>query len=506
MKENYILAIDQGTTGTTAMLIDYEGRIAGRAYSEITQYYPKPGWVEHDPEEIWQKTLSVADAALRSGDMECSQVAAIGITNQRETSVVWNRRSGRPVHNAIVWQCRRTARMCENLRGRGLTEKVKGRTGLVIDPYFSATKLAWILDNVEGVRDAAQRGDVLFGTIDTWLLWKLTNGRIHATDYTNASRTMLFNIHSRSWDEELLAELSIPMLMLPEVCPSSGHFGEVDCTDSALDGITIAGDAGDQQAALFGQACFHPGSVKNTYGTGCFLMLNTGEKPILSEHGLLTTIACGMGGSPVYALEGSVFIAGAAVQWLRDGLKIIDSAPETESMAGSVLDTGGVYVVPAFTGLGAPYWDADARGAILGITRGTEREHIVRATLESIAYQTADVMEAMCSDSGEEIGQLRVDGGAAANNFLMQFQSNILGTEVNRPVMNETTALGAAFLAGLAVGFWEDESQLERCRKTDAIFKPKLNTERRAKLLSGWREAVRKVIHRAELPSQNSLM
>ncbi len=493
MKENYILAIDQGTTGTTILLIGHEGRIAGRAYAEITQYYPKPGWVEHDPEEIWQKTLSTVEIALRSAEIGRDQIAAIGITNQRETSVVWDKRSGKPVHNAIVWQCRRTAEMCEQLRGRGLTEKVRRKTGLVIDPYFSATKLAWILDNVDGVRDAAQSGHMLFGTIDTWLLWKLTGGKIHATDYTNASRTMLFNIYSLTWDEELLAELNIPATMLPEVLPSSGHFGVVDCGASALDGVHIVGDAGDQQAALFGQACFHPGSIKNTYGTGCFLMLNTGTNSILSEHGLLTTIACGADGSPVYALEGSIFIAGAAVQWLRDGLGLIKSASETESLAESVPDTGGVYVVPAFTGLGAPYWDADARGAILGITRGTKREHIIRATLESIAYQTVDVMEAMRSDSGQAIRQLRVDGGAVANDFLMQFQSDVLGMEVNRPVVKETTALGAAFLAGLAVGFWKDESQLEKCRETDTIFKPKLDPKRRKQLLSGWQKAVRKV-------------
>ena len=496
MKESYILAIDQGTTGTTVLLIDHRGRFAGRAYAEITQYYPKPGWVEHDPEEIWQKTIPAVEAAFRSAGVERDQIAAIGITNQRETSVVWDKRTGKPVHNAIVWQCRRTAEMCEQLRERGLTEKVRRKTGLVIDPYFSATKLAWILDNVDGARDAAQRGNLLFGTIDSWLLWKLTGGKVHATDYTNASRTMLFDIHSLTWDEDLLAELNIPPAMLPEVLPSSGVFGVVDCGSSTLDGIPIAGDAGDQQAALFGQACFYPGSIKNTYGTGCFLMLNTGRDSILSEHGLLTTIACGAGGSHIYALEGSVFIAGAAVQWLRDGLRLIESAPETESLAKSVPDTGGVYVVPAFTGLGAPYWDADARGAILGITRGTEREHIIRATLESIAYQTADVMEAMRSDSGQEIGQLRVDGGASANDFLMQFQSDILGMEVDRPVVTETTALGAAFLAGLAVGFWENESQLEKCRETDAIFKSKSSLEQRTRLLSGWHEAVRKVTYK----------
>ena len=496
MKESYILAIDQGTTGTTILLIDHDGGIAGRAYTEITQYYPEPGWVEHDPEEIWQKTLSTVEVALRSAGVGSDQIAAIGITNQRETSVVWDKRSGKPVHNAIVWQCRRTTEMCEQLRERGLTEEIRHKTGLVIDPYFSATKLAWVLDNVYGVRDAAQSGHTLFGTIDTWLVWKLTGGKVHATDYTNASRTMLFNIHSLTWDEELLAELNIPAAMLPEVLPSSGRFGVVDCGSGALDGVPIAGDAGDQQAALFGQACFHPGFIKNTYGTGCFLMLNTGANSILSEHGLLTTIACGAGGSPVYALEGSIFIAGAAIQWLRDGLGLIESASETEFLAESVPDTGGVHVVPAFTGLGAPYWDADARGVILGITRGTRREHIVRATLESIAYQTVDVMEAMRSDSGQEIGQLRVDGGAVANDFLMQFQSDVLGMEVNRPVVKETTALGAAFLAGLAVGFWEDESQLGKCRETDAIFRPRFSLEQREEFLSGWRQAVRRTMHK----------
>lgn len=496
MKENYVLAIDQGTTGTTVLLIDQKGQVAGRGYREITQYYPKPGWVEHDPEEIWQNTLSAADAAIRSADVQKGQIAAVGITNQRETSIVWDRRSGKPVYKAIVWQCRRTAEMCEGLRERGFSEKIKSKTGLIIDPYFSATKLAWILDNVKEARNAAQRGDLLFGTIDTWLLWKLTNGDIHATDYTNASRTMLFNIHSLKWDEEILEELNIPTAMLPEVRLSSGHFGFVNYGNGLLDGVTIAGDAGDQQAALFGQACFHPGSIKNTYGTGCFLILNTGEEAISSEHGLLTTIACGPGSSPVYALEGSIFIAGAAVQWLRDELGIISHASETEPLAGSVPDTGGVYVVPAFAGLGAPYWDADARGAILGITRGTGREHIVRAVLESIAYQTTEVMDAMRSDSGQEIRQLRVDGGASANNFLMQFQSDVLGMEVNRPVVSETTALGVAFLAGLAVGFWKDESQLEKCRNTDAIFRPAISSEHRSELMAGWRKAVSRVLYK----------
>lgn len=496
MKKGYVLAIDQGTTGTTVLLIDHEGQIAGRGYSEITQYYPEPGWVEHDPEEIWLKTLSAVDAAMQSSGTVKEQIIAIGITNQRETSIVWDKRAGKPVYNAIVWQCRRTARMCEHLREVGLSEKIRYKTGLVIDPYFSATKLAWILDNVEGVREAAKKGDMLFGTIDTWLLWKLTNGKLHATDYTNASRTMLFNIHSLTWDEELLSELRIPASMLPEVLPSSGDYGTVSYENNVLDGVPISGNAGDQQAALFGQACFYPGFIKNTYGTGCFLMLNTGQNFISSHHGLLTTLACGMGESPVYALEGSVFIAGAAVQWLRDGLNIINSASETEFLAASVPDTGGVYVVPAFTGLGAPYWDAEARGAILGLTRGSRREHIVRATLEAIAYQTAEVMEAMRSDYGEEIQELRVDGGAAANNFLMQFQSDILGIKVNRPVINETTALGAAFLAGLAVEFWKDASQLEECRETEAIFTPNFSSEQRISLLSGWKRAIHKVTYK----------
>lgn len=491
MGKRYVLAIDQGTTGTTVLLIDQEGQVYSKAYKEITQYYPKTGWVEHDPEEIWEKTLLAIHIAINSKKISKSQIAAIGITNQRETTIVWDKRSGKPFYNAIVWQCRRTSDICDRLKSLGLSEKFRDKTGLVIDPYFSATKLAWILENVIS---AKENSNMLFGTVDTWLLWKLTNGKIHRTDYTNASRTMLFNIHSLSWDHELLDELKIPATMLPQVCPSSGDFGEVNFGDDLLDGIPIAGIAGDQQAALFGQGCFKPGMVKNTYGTGCFLILNTGEKPINSDNGLLTTLACGLNGSPTYALEGSVFIAGAAIQWLRDGLKIINNASETESLATSVSDAGGVYMVPAFTGLGAPYWDANARGAILGITRGTKKEHIVRAALESVAYQTADVMNAMEKDSGEKIKQLRVDGGATANNFLMQFQSDILGIEVNRPVINETTALGAAFLAGLAVGFWKSESELENCRQIDTIFKPNAKPEEREKLIARWREAVNRVL------------
>jgi len=489
MKEIYILAIDQGTTGTTVLLVDKNGQIVSSGYNEITQYYPMPGWVEHDPEEIWQKTLLAVSIALK--DFSRDQIAAIGITNQRETTVIWDKRSGKPVHSAIVWQCRRTSGMCDGLRDRGLSDKFRQKTGLVIDPYFSGTKIAWILDNVAGVRDAARNGEILFGNIDTWLLWKLTGGKIHATDYTNASRTMLFNIYTMRWDEEILSELNIPISMLPEVRPSSTILGKSSI--EMLGSTVISGMAGDQQAALFGQGCFKPGSIKNTYGTGCFLMMNT-VKPAYSQHGLLTTLACSTDSSPIYALEGSVFITGAAIQWLRDGLMIIKSASETEEMAKSVPDNGGLYMVPAFAGLGAPYWNADARGAIVGITRGTKREHIVRAALESIAYQTADVMEAMRKDSGTEINQLRVDGGASANDFLMQFQSDILDMEVNRPQFKETTALGAAFLAGLSIGFWKNEDELLECRKTQAIFKPRLDTEQRQKLMNGWRKAISRVI------------
>jgi len=492
MKDGYIIAIDQGTTGTTIVLVNQKGQIVFRSYKELTQYYPKPGWVEHDPEEIWRDVISTAETLLRLNHIKKEQIKAIGITNQRETTVVWDKRTGKPVHNAIVWQCRRTADMCENLRNNGLFNLIRQKTGLVIDPYFSATKLAWLLDNIDGVRELAENGDVLFGNIDTWLLWKLTNGKVHATDYTNASRTMLFNINTLKWDDDLLSEMKVPKAMLPEVLPSSGQFGKADFGSSLLDGIPITGDAGDQQSALFGQACFYPGDVKNTYGTGCFIMLNIGDKPVLSDHGLLTTLACNTEDQPMYALEGSVFIAGAAVQWLRDGLKIIKSASETESLAVSVPDTGGVYIVPAFTGLGAPYWDADARGIIVGITRGTTREHIVRATLESIAYQTFDVLMAMQKDYGKEIRKLRVDGGAVENNFLMQFQSDLLNIEVDRPEVTDVTALGSAFLAGLSVGFWSNKSEIEECRITNRIFKPSITPQQRDKLLDGWHKAIGK--------------
>jgi len=492
--KSYILAIDQGTTGTTVMLVNENGEIEHNCYSEFTQHYPKPGWVEHDALEIWNVTINLIDKLLEHNNVDVKRIASIGITNQRETTVIWDKDSGKPVHNAIVWQCRRTAEACALLRERGLESTVKEKTGLLIDPYFSATKAAWILNNIVHTREAAESGELCFGTIDTWLLWNLTGGIVHATDYTNASRTMLFNIRSLKWDDELLAELQVPVNILPEVYPSSHIFGYTKNAGRLPDGIPIAGIAGDQQAALFGQMCFEAGMAKNTYGTGCFLMLNTGGRRIRSRHGLLTTLACSSEAKPVYALEGSMFIAGAAVQWLRDGLKIIDSAAETEELATRVKDSAGVYFVPAFTGLGAPYWNPDARGAIFGLTRGVTREHIARATLESIAYQTADVVDAMVADSGVDLKQLRVDGGAVANDFLMQFQSDILNIEVQRPVIIETTALGAVFLAGLAVGVWKDISELENLRKTDRIFYPNINGDVRKRLCSGWKDAVRRVM------------
>ncbi|MFQ6042216.1 MAG: glycerol kinase GlpK [Candidatus Poribacteria bacterium] len=491
---NYIIAIDQGTTGTTVMLVDEIGQIRCRNYREFTQYYPSPGWVEHDVEEIWNVTVRLIDDLLRRSGVDVSRILSIGITNQRETTVIWERSSGKPIYNAIVWQCRRTADACAKLRDEGLEPIVKEKTGLVIDPYFSATKIAWILDNVDGARRAAMNGKLCFGTIDAWLLWNLTSGKVHATDYTNASRTMLFNIDTLKWDEELLKEFAVPASILPDIYASSHIFGYTRNIGHLPDGIPIAGIAGDQQAALFGQSCFDVGTAKNTYGTGCFLMLNTGEQRIHSENGLLTTLACGSGAKPIYALEGSVFVAGAAVQWLRDGLRIINSAAETEQLALKVKDSNGIYVVPAFTGLGAPYWNAEARGAILGLTRGATREHIARATLESIAFQTADVVEAMIADAKIPPQQLRVDGGAVVNNFLMQFQADILNINVERPAIIETTALGAAFLAGLAVGLWNDVSELERCRKSDKIFSPKISPAERERLLSGWKNAVRKVM------------
>jgi glycerol kinase len=483
----YVLAIDQGTTGSTVMVFDDTGRVRGRGYSEFRQYYPKPGWVEHDAEEIWTVTLRVIKAALRRARLKPAQIAAIGITNQRETTVLWDRHSGRPIHRAIVWQDRRTAPACESLRAADLEHTVRAKTGLVLDPYFSGTKVKWLLDNVKGARAKADR--LAFGTIDTWLIWKLTAGRTHVTDNTNASRTLLFNIRERRWDAEMLRTLDVPASVLPEVVRSSGT---VATTDAEVFGaeVPIAGIAGDQQAALFGQACFHPGLVKNTYGTGCFMLLFTGDDAIESRRGLLTTMACAADGGPAYALEGSIFIAGAAVQWLRDGLGIIKTAAETERLARQVDSTLGVYLVPAFVGLGAPYWDPQARGALVGLTRGVTRAHVARATLESMAYQTRDVVDTMLMESGRQLAGLRVDGGAVANDFLMQFQADVLGTVVDRPKVIETTALGAALLAGMGVGLWKSPAQLERVRQPDRVFKPKMKPEQREALYQGWRRAV----------------
>lgn len=486
----YILSIDQGTTGTMVLLVDMHGNIVAHAYKEFTQHYPEPGWVEHDPDEIWNTTHSAIVEVL--DHVEKSSIAAIGITNQRETTVVWDRETGEPIYPAIVWQCRRTADRCVYLNKRDhIVAQVKAKTGLLIDPYFSATKIAWILSNVRGARDKAERGELAFGTIDSWLLWKLTNGTVHKTDYTNASRTLLFNIDTLSWDESLLDIFDVPKTVLPEVCPSASLFGKAKI--SLLNGIPIAGIAGDQQSALFGQLCWQPGMAKNTYGTGCFLMLNTGSVRVNSESGLLTTLACSINAEPVYALEGSVFIAGAAVQWLRDGLQIVDSADKTELSANRVKDTGGVVVVPAFTGLGAPYWNFDARGAIFGLTLGTNREHIVRATLESIAYQTADVLAAMKLDTDEPLIELRVDGGAAANNYLMQFQADILGIVVERPMQIETTGLGAAYLAGITAGVWQDIDELKIHREVERVFTPNMEAFLREVRLTQWRDAVKRL-------------
>ncbi|POZ93431.1 glycerol kinase GlpK [Petrotoga halophila] len=487
--EKYILSIDQGTTSSRAIIFDHDGNVVSVAQQEFMQYYPKPGWVEHDPNEIWATTMGVIADAMARGNINRSQISAIGITNQRETTVIWDAETGKPVHNAIVWQDRRTSKICDNLKEKGLEETIKHKTGLMVDAYFSGTKIKWILDNVEGAREKAEAGKLRFGTIDTWLIWKLTNGKVHVTDYTNASRTMIYNIFDLKWDEDLLKELNIPSSLLPEVKPSSQIYGNTDADVFGAE-VPIAGIAGDQQAATFGQVCYEKGMAKNTYGTGCFMLMNTGEDPIESKHGLLTTIAYGINGKVNYALEGSIFVTGAAVQWLRDELKIVDSAADTEYYATKVKDNGGVYVVPAFVGLGAPYWDMYARGTIVGLTRGSSKAHIVRATLESIAYQTRDVLEAMEADSGIKLKTLRVDGGAALNNFLMQFQSDILGVEVERPVVNETTALGAAYLAGLAVGYWNGQEELLRKWKRDALFTPKMAEDERERLYAGWKRAV----------------
>jgi len=489
-----VLAIDQGTTGTTALVIAHDGSVLGRAYTEFTQYYPKPGWVEHDADEIWRVSLEVAEQAVAAADIGGAELAAIGITNQRETTVVWDRRSGRPVHRALVWQSRQTAEICERLRAAGHEEWVRERTGLVLDPYFSASKIRWILDQVPNGQALAEAGDLLFGTIDSWLLWKLTGGEVHATDPSNASRTLLYDIHHRRWTSDLLELFDVPRSMLPKVLPSAGVFGETRRLGSLPAGIPIAGIAGDQQAALYGQACWQPGMVKATYGTGSFVVLHTGDKPMLSGGGLVTTVCCDAAGQPAYALEGSIFTTGAAIQWLRDEMGLIESAAETETIGRSVSDTMGVYVVPAFAGLGAPYWDMHARGAVVGLTRGSGRDQLIRATLDSIAYQTRDVIDVMNRETGIAITELRVDGGAAANDVLMQFQADILGIPVVRPNLVETTAAGAAFLAGLGVGFWRDAAELERSWRRERLFEPDMDDGRRGELYDGWQKAVKQVL------------
>jgi glycerol kinase len=473
------------------LVLDRRGRVCGRAYREFTQHFPRPGWVEHDPEEIWRVTLSVLRAACRRAGARGHDVAAVGITNQRETTVLWDRR-GRPVHRAIVWQDRRTAEHCEALRAAGAEDLLRRKTGLVLDPYFSATKLRWLLGHVRRAGERAAHGELRFGTVDSWLVWKLTGGAVHVTDPTNSSRTLLYDIHERRWDADLCRLFEVPEALLPEVRPSSGMFGETTADVLGIP-VPIAGIAGDQQSALFGQGCTAPGMAKNTYGTGCFLLLHTGQRPVASSHGLLTTVACDERGGPAYALEGAVFIAGAVIQWLRDGLGLLARAAESEKHARSVQDSLGVYVVPAFVGLGAPYWDPDARGAVLGLTRGVTRAHLVRATLESLAFQTRDLMDAMAADAGAPLSELRVDGGASANDFLMQFQADLLGVPVERPSLIETTAVGAAQLAGLAVGFWRSPRELAGTRRHDRRFRPRMPAERREALYRGWRDAVARV-------------
>jgi glycerol kinase len=486
----YILALDQGTTSSRAILFDAEGHSVAAAQKEYPQIYPQPGWVEHDPGDIWSTQIGVANEVLARAGASAQDVAAVGVTNQRETTLVWDRKTGKPIYNAIVWQCRRTAQMCEALRAQGYADDIRARTGLVLDAYFSGTKVAWILDHVPGSRERAQNGELAFGTVDSWLIWNLTGGKVHATDVSNASRTMLYNIHQQAWDEVMLKRLDIPRALLPEVKPSSALYGE---TDSMHLGATvpIGGVAGDQQAATFGQACFAPGMVKNTYGTGCFMLMNVGPRAVASPGGLLATIGWKVADQPtVYALEGSVFIAGAAIQWLRDELRLIRNAAESETVAASVPDAGGVYVVPAFVGLGAPYWDGFARGIIVGLTRGSNRAHIVRATLEAIAYQTRDVVEVMQRDAGLRLEALRVDGGATGNNWLMQFQADILGVPVQRPAITETTALGAAYLAGLAVGFWKSPEQIAAHWIVDKVFEPHFSADQRDTLYHDWGRAV----------------
>lgn len=492
MAKKYVLSLDEGTTSCRTIVFDNESNIVGVAQREFTQIFPKPGWVEHDANEIWSTQIGTIAEAIVNAGIDPQDIAAIGITNQRETTVVWDKNTGKPVYNAIVWQSRQTAPIADDLKAQGLTDKFRNKTGLIIDAYFSGTKVKWILDNVAGAREKAEAGDLLMGTMDTWLIWKLTGGKVHATDYSNASRTLVYNIRELKWDDELLEILTIPKSMLPEVKPSSGVFGYT--IPSVMQGaeVPISGVAGDQQAALFGQTCFEAGMAKNTYGTGCFMLMNTGSEVYTSRNGLVTTIAWGIDGKVDYALEGSIFVAGSAIQWLRDGLKVIESAPDSEFYARKVKDAEGVYVVPAFVGLGAPYWDMKARGAIFGLTRGTTKAHIIRATLDSLAYQTRDVLSAMEADSGIKLQALKVDGGAVANNLMMQFQSDLLGVPVDRPQIIETTALGAAYLAGLAVGVWASKEELTKSWQLDRSFKPSMGKEESDKLYAGWQKAVKR--------------
>jgi len=495
--KKYIMALDQGTTSSRCIIFDKEGNICTMSQKEFTQIYPKPGWVEHNPMEIWSSQLSVAAECLANMGIDSSEIAAIGITNQRETTIIWDKVTGQPVYNAIVWQCRRTADMIDDLKRDGFDNKIRAKTGLIPDAYFSASKIAWILDNVKGVRERAEKGELLFGTVDTWLIWNLTKGAVHVTDYTNASRTMLYDIHKLCWDKEILARFNIPESMLPEVKPSSCIYGHTETT--ILGGeIPIAGAAGDQQAALFGQCCFDKGDVKNTYGTGCFMLMNTGRDAIYSTSGLLTTIIAGDSSDVEYALEGSVFVAGAGIQWLRDSMRMIRNAPQSEEYARAVEDTAGIYIVPAFAGMGAPYWQQHARGTIVGLTRACEKEHFIRATLESIAYQTADVLKAMETDSGIRLKRLKVDGGASANDFLMQFQADIIDTLVDRPASVETTALGAAYLAGLAVGYFKDKDEIRKNYKVGTTFESKMDAEKRTELIKGWKRAIKCALAYAE--------
>lgn len=495
MEKKYVLALDQGTTSSRTILFDHDSNIVAVAQREFTQIFPKPGWVEHNANEIWPTQVGTISEVIAKSNIDASEIAAIGITNQRETTVVWDKKTGKPIYNAIVWQSRQTMDICDELKAKGLADVFHKKTGLLIDAYFSGTKVKWILDNVEGAREKAEAGELLFGTMDTWLLWKLTGGKVHVTDYSNASRTLMYNIRELKWDDELLGYLNVPKCMLPEVKPSSEVYGVTIPSVTQGTEIPIAGIAGDQQAALFGQTCFKAGMAKNTYGTGCFMLMNTGSQLYDSKNGLLTTIAWGLDNEVVYALEGSIFVAGSAIQWLRDGLKILDSAPDSEYYANKVKDAEGVYVVPAFVGLGAPYWDMKARGAVFGLTRGTSKNHIIRATLDSLAYQTKDVLDAMQSDSEIKLAALKVDGGAVANNLMMQFQSDLLGVPVDRPKVVETTALGASYLAGLAVGFWKNKEELVKNWQLDRRFEPNMDEEKRNDLYVGWLKAVRRTMN-----------